>query len=108
MLGEAHTVVGAEHLTQEFLALQQWSFSNIEAVAIERVEKVVGERDVADQFLGGPADTEAILEFLKIAAAIFIESDNFAVKNGRAGTQILGEILKLRKLRGDIALGPGK
>ncbi len=48
------------------------------------------------------------MKFLKIAATVFVERDDFTVKDSGAGAQASGQVLKLRKFRGDIALGARK
>src|SRR6266404_362719 len=108
MLGIAHTVLASKYLPQEFLSLQQRRFAHIEAVAIEHVEKIVGQRNIVYQLLRRLSDAESILQFLEIAAPVFVECDDFAIKDGGAGAQVFRQILKLRKLRGDIAFGARK
>src|SRR4029077_8178532 len=108
VLGVAHALVGEQDLAQQFFALQQGRFSQVEAIAIQQIEKVVGKGNGLNEFLRWVADAKTILEFLKIAASVLVQGYDFAVENCRARANVFEEILEFGELCGDVALGPGE
>jgi len=57
------------------------------------------------QFAGWVLNAEARLEPLEIAAAVAIEDDDFAVKNGAAGADLFRERGEFGIFAGDVATG---
>ena len=105
MIGKAKLRRWVDQAAQKILALEQGNFAQIVAIAIEQIEQIIGYRIARAQIGRGLLHVHALLHALEIAAAFFIENDDFAVQKRTPGADALGQGGQFRILVGDFIAG---
>src|SRR5438552_4111674 len=106
MIGIADWTSRDKNLCQDLLALFERDAPQVVAVDVDEIEDVVQHGDVAAtaDATSMLADAGALLHQAERCTALFVEGDNFAIKNCGDGLNKFGELMQLRILSGQIVL----
>src|SRR5437773_9099868 len=106
MIGIADWTSRGKNLCQDLLALFERDAPQIVAVNVDEIEDVVQHRNVAAGIYATSmlTDAGALLHQAERCTALFVEGDNFAIKNCGDGLNKFGELMQLRILSGQIVL----
>src|SRR5207253_7962830 len=106
MIGIADWTSRGKNLCQDLLALFERDAPQIVAVNVDEIEDVVQHRNVAAGTYATSmlTDAGALLHQAERCTALFVEGDNFAIKNCGDGLNKFGELMQLRILSGQIVL----
>src|SRR5207244_9854968 len=102
MIGIADWTSRGKNLCQDLLALFERDAPQVVAVDVDEIEDVVQHGDVAAtaDATSMLADAGALLHQAERCTALFVEGDNFAIKNCGDGLNKFGELMQLRILSG--------
>src|SRR5437667_12148807 len=102
MIGIADWTSRGKNLCQDLLAFFERDSPQIVAVDVDEIEYVVQHGDVAAaaDATSMLADAGALLHQAERCTALFVEGDNFAIKNDGDGLNRLKEMMQLRILAG--------
>src|SRR6267154_6185884 len=81
MIGVAESGRGIKKALQKLFTLKQRRFTQVETVAVKKVECEINDRRAGDEFFARRADVHAFLEEFEITVALFVQSHDFAVQD---------------------------
>ena len=105
MFRVTNVIIEAKNLLEQIFPLFQWNFSQVIAIAIQQIKRVVSGRNGFQQLSRRIANACAILQLLKIATARRIQSHYFAVDDRFAGVQLIRQVTNLRVLQRNFSTG---